>query len=55
VEPGDGSFDDPAAWHQFEAFGGIGSFDDRDGPAADRGKRRFEFRTGIATIGVDTT
>src|SRR5271168_1764288 len=35
VEPGDGSFDDPAAWQQFEAFGGIGSFDDLDGPAAD--------------------
>src|SRR5271167_4030996 len=35
VEPGDGSFDDPAAWQQFEALGGIGSFDNLDGPAAD--------------------
>jgi hypothetical protein len=45
----------PAAWHQFEAFGAIGSFDNLDGPAADLGKRLFEFRTGLATIGEDMT
>jgi len=38
-----GSFDIQPAWQQFEALGGIGSFDDLDRPAADEASAFLSF------------
>ena len=53
AEPGEGSFDDPAARQEFEAICGIGSLDDFEAPLADFGERGGEFFAGIGAVGED--
>ena len=53
IEPSQCAFDDPTAWEHHEAFCGIGSLDDFDGPFSDPAQRVFEPVTGIAAIGED--
>lgn len=53
VQPCQCSLDDPAAREDNEALGGIGPFDDLDGPFADTSKRVSEFVTSISAIGKD--
>lgn len=50
LEPGEGSFDDPASRQHLEAFCGIGSLDDLDGPLADAAQGVLEFVAGIASV-----
>lgn len=52
-KPCEGALDDPSPRQDFEAFGGIRSFDDLDGPVAMAGGRVAQFLPGIATIGED--
>ena len=52
VEPGEGSFDDPTAWQNLEAFGCIGAFDDFDLELRqDFRQRCLKLRPLIAAIG----
>jgi len=51
VQPGEGSFDDPATRQDFEALGAVGSLDDLDRPLADWPQCVPEFVPRIAAIG----
>ena len=53
VEPCQRALDHPAARQHFKAFGGVGPFDDLDGPLADAAQSILEFVSGIAAIGED--
>ena len=52
-QPCEGAFDDPAPGQQHEAFGGIRSLDDFQGPASMAFDAAFEFVAGISAIGED--
>jgi hypothetical protein len=54
-EPREGSFDDPAARQDFEAFRRVGSLDDFDSPLAHCGQSLAQFFAGIAPIGEHMT
>jgi hypothetical protein len=51
TESGKGALDDPSARKQYEAFGGVGSFDDFVGPLAVLLERGLGFFTGVAALG----
>ena len=51
VEPGKGSFDDPASRENDKPFCGIRAFDDLDDPLPDFAQRLSELVASIATIG----
>src|SRR5665213_43926 len=53
IEPSKGTLDHPAARQNLEAFGGIATSDDLDGPAAELGERVLEFFSGVTAIGED--
>ena len=53
VEPGQGTFDHPAARYHFEALRGIGPLDDLQGPLTQPSQRVLEFRSGIGAVGED--
>jgi hypothetical protein len=51
AKPCERPLDDPAAGQEDEAFGGVGAFDDFDGPASVSLERVAEFVSGVAAIG----
>jgi len=51
VQPGDGALDHPAAQQQFEAFCGVGPFDDFQRSIADVSERIAQFFASLAAIG----
>ena len=53
IEPGEGAFDHPTARQQHEAFGGIASSDDLDGPLPQFCECVFQLVASIAAIGKD--
>lgn len=55
VQPCDCPLDYPATWQKLEALGGVGAFDDFQGPCADFGERVAQFVSGISPIGEDVT
>ena len=55
VQPCDCPLDYPAAWQKLEALGGVGAFDNFQGPCADFGERGAQFVPGISPIGEDVT
>lgn len=48
-----GSFDHPSAWQQLESSGGVGAFDDFEGPLTERGHGVAQFIASIAAVGED--
>lgn len=53
AEPGKCALDDPAPRQNFEALGGIGPFDDLDGPTAMTSHLVAQFWPGVAAVGED--
>ena len=53
AEPGEGSFDHPSAGQQLESLGGVGAFDDFEGPLTERIHGVAQFIASIAAVGED--
>lgn len=53
TQPGKGALDHPAARQNLEAFCGVATPDDLDGPATQFGERVFEFSSSVTAIGED--
>ena len=53
ADPGEGPLDDPPLWHDDEADGLVGAFDDLDFPAPGRRHDSRHFRPLISRVGED--
>ena len=53
AEPSEGSFDHPSARQQLESSGGVGAFDDFEGPLTERGHGVAQSIASMAAVGED--